>query len=218
MFVSHSKKVVRLGRRAGWYGGARYTNLRDVRTIRSLGMLDIDWKRYDFARHLDVAAQTRPVLTVARDVEDISQLDLILKQADKLNRYARHVIVVPKDPRLAGVLDEAIPPRFLLGYSVPTKYGGTALPPSAFKRPVHLLGGRPDVQRRLASQLPVVSADGNRFTLDASFGDYFDGERFRPHPVGGYDNCLIDSIRNINRLWRGYDPWEVLRESRARSS
>ena len=55
------------------------------------------------------------------------------------------------------------------------------------RRPVHLLGGRPDVQRRLAELMPVFSIDTNRFTLDAAFGDYFDGEMFRPHPIGGYE-------------------------------
>jgi hypothetical protein len=99
-----------------------------------------------------------------------------------------------------------IPPDFLLGFSVPTKYGGTAIPMTAFRRPVHLLGGRPDVQRRLGSVLPVVSLDCNRFTLDASFGDYFDGECFRPHPKGGYDRCIDASIRNINELWLDYEP------------
>jgi hypothetical protein len=54
--------------------------------------------------------------------------------------------------------------------------------------------------------MPVVSFDCNRFTLDAVFGDYFDGERFRPHPVGGYKQCLRDSIQNIELLWEGYRP------------
>jgi hypothetical protein len=77
--------------------------------------------------------------------------------------------------------------------------------PHVFKGRVHLLGGRPDVQRRLADAMNVVSVDCNRFTLDAAFGDYFDGEKFRPHPKGGYHRCLRDSILNINRLWETYN-------------
>jgi catechol 2,3-dioxygenase-like lactoylglutathione lyase family enzyme len=88
-----------------------------------------------------------------------------------------------------------------LGLELSNGPEGTLVVP---KRPVHLLGGRPDVQRRLAELMPVVSMDCNRFTLDAAYGDYFDGETFRPHPVGGYDRCLRDSIKNINKLWRGY--------------
>jgi hypothetical protein len=87
---------------------------------------------------------------------------------------------------------------------VPTKYGGTAVSIESFDRPVHLLGGRPDVQRNIAEKLKVYSMDCNRFTFDARFGDYFDGETFRPHPIGGYDTCLTDSIKNINALWQDY--------------
>ncbi|MBN8279143.1 MAG: hypothetical protein J0M16_00860 [Gammaproteobacteria bacterium] len=143
-------------------------------------------------------------MTVARDIECISQLDKILQEAASLEKFAKHVVLVPKDPRLEGRFDELLPKAFVLGFSVPTKYGATTLSPDNYTRPVHLLGGRPDAQRRLASLMPVASVDCNRFTLDAQFGDYFDGSRFRPHPAGGYDQCLSDSILNINRAWADY--------------
>ena len=86
----------------------------------------------------------------------------------------------------------------------PFKHKQTSLqlPKEKFSMPVHLLGGRPDVQLRLANELNVVSLDCNRFTLDAQYGDYFDGQKMRPHPVGGYDRCIKDSLRNINKCWR----------------
>jgi hypothetical protein len=205
-FVNHSFRVANIARQHGWLPGARYTNLRDVRRFDRLGFLDIDWKNYSFARHLSAARSTNPMVTVAQDIVNIDNLWQTLDEAHELRRYADDVIIVPKDIRLTGCLDEAIPPEFLLGFSVPTRYGGTAIPMTAFRRPVHLLGGRPDVQRRVAAVLPVVSIDCNRFTLDASFGDYFDGDCFRPHPKGGYDRCLDASIRNINKLWVNYDP------------
>ena len=203
-FVSHSFRAANIAIRHGWYPGARYTNLRDVRRFDRLGFLDIDWRNYNFAKHLAAAKLVRPMLTVARDIESIDFLDRTLDEARELLQYADDVIIVPKDPRLGEALDDHIPPTFLLGYSVPTRYGGTLLPPAKFRRPVHLLGGRPDVQRGLASHLPVASMDCNRFTLDAGFGDYFDGQKFRPHPLGGYDTCLEASIENINRIWIGY--------------
>ena len=121
------------------------------------------------------------MMTVALDIEEKRDLRRIIDQAYKLLDYAKYVIVVPKDPLLEGRLCRSIPKEFLLGFSVPTRYGGTKLSPEAFRRPVHLLGGRPDVQRQLANRMPVFSIDTNRFTLDAAFGDYFDGEIFRPH-------------------------------------
>lgn len=203
IFVNHSATVQKIAAAHGWLPGARYTNLRDVRQFKRLGFLDIDWKNYDFHRHLETAAQTRPMVTVARDIEDRRALRRIIDQAYKLKEYAQHVILVPKDPLLASKLD-SLPKDFLLGYSVPSRYGATLIPPESFNRPVHLLGGRPDVQRQLAAKMPVFSIDANRFTLDASFGDYFDGETFRPHPKGGYHNCLKASVKNITALWDDY--------------
>lgn len=208
-FVTHSRYVLSIARRYGWLPGARYTNLRDVRSYRQLGFLDIEWRSYDFERHIRAAKIARPIMTVARDVEHKRYLPRILDQAHELAEYCEYVVIVPKDRRMADDLEVVIPPKFLLGYSVPSRYGGTQLPPCAFRRPTHLLGGRPDLQRRLAELIPVVSFDCNRFTLDASFGDYFDGETFRPHPVGGYEACLVESIRNINALWKTYNIAEV---------
>lgn len=203
-FITHSFRAANLAVKHGWYPGARYSNLRDVRRFDRLGFLDIDWSGYDFGRHLKAAKVSRPMMTVARDICNVDDLERTLDQAHELSTYADKVVVVPKDPRLAPVLDEVIPPDFLLGFSVPTRYGGTTLPPEMFNRPVHLLGGRPDVQRRLAQQMFVVSLDCNRFTLDATYGDFFDGDAFRPHPVGGYETCLETSIINVNALWFDY--------------
>lgn len=210
-FVTHSKKVTQIAESLGWRAGARYTNLRDIRGLpfAGVGFIDINWKRYCFSKHLEAVVATTPLLTVARDVEDIAQLPSILAEAEQLSQHASHVVIVPKDPSLCGRIDELIPVRYLLGFSVPTKYGSTPIPTREFQRPVHLLGGRPDVQRHLANEMPVVSVDCNRFTLDAAFGDYFDGVRFRPHPDGGYERCLTESIVNINRIWTGYERGSV---------
>lgn len=203
-FVAHSFHAASIAMRHGWLPGARYTNLRDVRKFERLGFLDIDWKNYSFSKHLLAAKAAKPMLTVARDVECIDYLNRTIDEAHELHQYCDEVIIVPKDPKLRDGLNELIPTEFVLGFSVPTRYGGTTISPHAFRRPVHLLGGRPDVQRRLAQYMPIASLDCNRFTLDACFGDYFDGDKFRPHPIGGYDTCLDASIVNINHLWTNY--------------
>ncbi|HEV8414942.1 MAG TPA: DUF6610 family protein [Bryobacteraceae bacterium] len=200
-FVAHSRTVLSIAMQYGWRSGARYTNLRDVRHLASLGFLDIDWRNYSFSRHFEAVQMLRPSMTVARDVTKRKDLDSILHEASLLAKHSEHVVVVPKDPILAPHLKKLIPPEYVLGYSVPTRYGGTVIRPGAFKGRVHLLGGRPDIQRNLAEVMNVISVDCNRFTLDAAFGDYFDGETFRPHPIGGYERCVRESIVNINRLW-----------------
>jgi hypothetical protein len=203
-FVAHSRRVLQIASRHGWLPAARYTNLRDVRRFNQIGFIDVDWRDYSFSRHLDAVNATKPLMTVAKDIEHPRDWDRTLDQALELQLHCRYVVIIPKHPSLSNRLSTDVPPKFLLGYSVPTKYGGTTLSPSAFRRPVHLLGGRPEVQRRLAESMNVVSVDCNRFTLDAGFGDYFDGETFRPHPRGGYERCIRDSIRHINALWRNY--------------
>lgn len=205
-FVAHSKKVLRHASRYGWLPAARYTNLRDVRQFDRLGFLDIDWKNYCFRRHLSAAKATTPIVTVARDITSRRQLVRVIDQAYELLMFAERVIIVPKSRSLEAGLEEMVPAEFDLGFSVPTRYGGTRISPNAFRRRVHLLGGRPDVQRKLADLMPVVSFDCNRFTYDAQFGDYFDGETFRPHPTGGYDRCICHSLKNINKLWKNYTP------------
>jgi hypothetical protein len=195
-----------LAKQYGWLAGASYTNLRNIRGIEPIGLIDIDWEEYDFTKHLQAVKAHRPLITIAKDVVRARDLDRTLEQAYELIEWSKSVVIVPKDPKLGPELHYRIPKEFVLGYSVPTRYGGTRISIECFRgRPIHLLGGRPDVQRNIAETLSVASLDVNRFTLDAQYGDFFDGETFRPHPVGGYHRCLEDSIRNIEALWVSYN-------------
>ena len=205
-FVCHSKTAIDIARRGGWFAGARYTNLRDVRHVSRVGFIDVDWKSYNFRRHLDAVRSIRPCMTVALDIKRRTNLARILDQAEELRQHACSVVIVPKVVSLGPALEEIIPKHFIFGFSVPTRYGGTRISPKYFRRGVHLLGGRPDTQRDLADRLRVISIDGNRFTLDAAFGDYFDGETFRPHPSGGYKTCLKATVLAVNELWSTYPP------------
>src|SRR5260221_4213526 len=108
IFVNHSATVLEIAVAHGWLPGARYTNLRDIRKFCDLGFLDIDWKRYDFKRHLEAASLTRPLRTVARDVQDERELRRIVDEGYKLSEFARYVIVDPNDPLLESKLSTAI--------------------------------------------------------------------------------------------------------------
>lgn len=199
--ICHSRYVIDRALPFGWQPGARYTNLRDVKHLSHVYFVDIDWKNYNFERHLNSVRQIRPTMTVARDVTDADHIDDVLHEASILAAMAETVVVVPKDPKLAARPRLGVPDMFRLGYSVPTRYGGTNISPEKFTGDVHLLGGRPDVQRGLANVMKVRSLDGNRFTYDAKFGDYFTGSKFVPHPIGGYEACLHASLANIAKLW-----------------
>ena len=101
-FVAHSKKVIGIASRYGWRPGARYTNLRDIRTVEfeGVGFLDIHWKEYCFTKHLEAAKRMKPFITVARDVIRKEDLRKTLREAEKLAEHSTHVIIVPKDPKL----------------------------------------------------------------------------------------------------------------------
>jgi hypothetical protein len=66
-FVTHSATVLDIAMQQGWLPGARYTNLRDVKRFPRLGFLDINWKNYDFSRHLEAAKLTKPLITVSQN-------------------------------------------------------------------------------------------------------------------------------------------------------
>lgn len=200
--ICHGRPTLRRAVRLGWLPGARYTNMRDIRGFDSIGFIDIDWEDYSFERHLQAVKATSPMITVARDLTHLRQLPRLLEQVATLRQYVESVVIVPKVRRFSGVRLALSGTTFTLGYSVPTGYGETELPLRHFRgADVHLLGGRPMTQYRLAAKLDVVSLDCNSVTIDAAFGKYFDGARFRKHPRGGYLRCITDSLIGINDLW-----------------
>jgi hypothetical protein len=125
--------------------------------------VDQDWKRPDRAAYVAAVAQHRPRMATVLDWERDEQLPEVLAWAEDVAPFVERVILIPKViggvprlPRRIGGRD------VVLGYSVPTRYAGTSVPPWEFAGwPVHLLGGSPHRQIAMAHYLNVVSADGN---------------------------------------------------------
>jgi len=138
---------------------------------------DQNWKRPNLEQYAAAVAQHCPVMASVLDWERAEQLPEVLVWAETIAPFVEVVMIipkviggVPKIPRVVG----GKPVR--LGYSVPTKHGGTPLNYSEFAGwPVHMLGGSPQQQRRLTRYLNVVSADGNMFQKMATqFNSFFD--------------------------------------------
>lgn len=140
--------------------------------------IDNHYHKYDHDHHVSVIREYRPKYATVRDVMTQAQcadagieyysLDQILEWAAELSEYTENVIVIPKYQCL-----DQIPDRYVLGYSVPTSYGGTPLPISAFSgRRVHLLGGEPRLQVEYWRELgpDVVSIDNNYIQRKSQFG------------------------------------------------
>lgn len=158
-----------------------------------MGFIDNDFHNYDHEAHAGYVKEHRPKYATVMDAMTVSQcreagikhysLPQIIEMGDELLGYAENVIVIPK----YDCIDE-IPDRFMVGYSIPTSYGGTPLPIEAFRgRRIHLLGGGWKAQRNamLIMGDDVVSGDNNQIHLLAKIGAFHT-------PDGGTDGSLKD--------------------------
>lgn len=141
---------------------------------------DQDWKKPNRERYMQSLAQHKPHMASVLDLEHINQLDEVLGWAEDA---AQHVDIVMIIPKVFGIIESL--PRFIggkairLGYSVPTKFGGTELPVWEFAGwPVHLLGGQPQTQMQLCNYLNVQSVDGNYAQkMAVQFGQFWSKSR-----------------------------------------
>jgi hypothetical protein len=196
-------------RARGWSPGSRSDGtLYDE--MRPLTLLDINYKRPKWERHLAVAQAERPSLPLVPDLLSHDGLATALEQATALAPYATEaLLIVPKATGLIADLPRTIagvPVR--LAYSVPTRYGKTDVPLWEFAGwPVHLLGGSPMRQVEMAHYLDVRSADGNMARMVAQWGWIYTADGHSAHAteeVGPDFNyrCLCQSFENMPRVWQ----------------
>ena len=143
-----------------------------------MGFADLNWKLPNLDQHLEFVREHAPTLAVAPDILDAAALRSTLDYAEAMAQYAQYVVIVPKVPGLLELLPRE--PWLILGYSVPTKYGGADLlmaEIAGFR--VHLLGGSPGRQLNIADYIDVFSADGNAATRAAEYGTVFNARTRR---------------------------------------
>ena len=179
-----------IGYALGWWPGiitSKVTSARQYRERFPRGkrilFMDNEWHDYDHAQHVAALAEFHPKYATTRDILTQQQaaasgaefltLDTILAQAEDVAQHCDNVILIPKYDCLDQLPSTIGGKPVVLGYSVHSSYGGTDLPPSAFKGwPVHLLGGSWKKQRAILAQLgdDVVSLDNNNLLLTSQFG------------------------------------------------
>jgi hypothetical protein len=201
---SGAPRVARTAVSAGWWYGFRSDGMHYAGELGPVELLDIDYQKPNWSRHVDVAARVLPVMAVVTDTMESDQIDRTLRQASEIAPYCQRIIIVPKADGIIKHLPREIGGKqVVLGYSVPTRYGATPLPVWAFATwPVHLLGGGHKAQVRLMSGMDVISADGNAAWAAARRGI-----------VQG----LYDSNKTVKELdgkrWEGNGQLEALRRS-----
>lgn len=129
----------------------------------SIYFADQDWKNPDRKRYMAELARHQPMMATVLDWERAEQRSEVLGWAEDAARFVERVLIIPKVPGTIETLPHRIgDTQIILGYSVPTSYGGTFVPTWEFAGwPVHLLGGSPHRQMELCHYLNVVSTDGN---------------------------------------------------------
>ena len=129
--------------------------------------------KYKHTKHIEIVKQYRPKYCTVRDIIpetdcqmigiEYYPLEQILDWAYQLQEYAENVIIIPKSIDYI----EKIPEQFMLGYSVPTSYGGTPFDIGHFTgKRIHLLGGSWKNQLALIRKMgkDIISFDNNHIS------------------------------------------------------
>lgn len=183
---------------AGYRYGVR---LPEDKAMFPISFADQNWTAYQKALrqspeaasavrtgYMAALAQHRPEYATVLDWERTEQLGEVLDWAEEAAQWSERIVIIPKViswkspmtnlPRAIGGRD------IVLGYSVPTRHGGTDVPIHQFAGwPIHLLGGSPHAQMRLCGRLSaiaeVISCDGNMHALQAQRCRFWRAEKGR---------------------------------------
>jgi len=168
-----NRKMARVAAACGYsYGFGTPGSSDPSLPVRFIDMMN--WQAPDLDLHLAAVARHRPHIAVAPDLTDERDLTATLRYAAKLAKYAERVLIVPKLHAITARIprDEGL----MLGYSVPTRHGGSYLFPYEYGGwDVHILGGDPSAQMQvylhlLAAGANVPTVDGNMTAKAATGG------------------------------------------------
>jgi hypothetical protein len=163
--------------------GFRYGARLPATVYAPLYFADQEYKNPDRQAYMRALAEHKPKIASVLDWEQDEQLSEVLDWAEEASQFCNRVIIIPKVVSGIARLPKQVNGRdVILGYSVPTSYGGTCVPIWEFTGwPVHLLGGSPQRQMREWSQLSmiadVVSCDGNMSNQQAHRGRFWQSSK-----------------------------------------
>ena len=216
IFCGDSKgKFGRVAIRHGWLYGCqpnKSTFLDDV------SFVDLDFKNMDkgtyLQRYCNFIAKVQPKFAVLPDVLTEMHLYLALGIGERIAEHCEKLIIVPKMINSIERLPANIRNKpVILGYPC-SKYGNqtletTILEFNQWKNGVHLLGGTPQKQFKLARLMPIVSADCRQHMNAATYGWYYkDGRFHRESEYTKKHDRIVDlfeiSCRNIKTQWETY--------------
>ena len=90
---------------------------------------DQDWKKPDREKYMTCLAEHKPYMASVLDLERPAQLDEVLGWAEDAAQWVDVLMIIPKFFGAIELLPRSIAGKKVrLGYSVPTKIGGTEVP------------------------------------------------------------------------------------------
>lgn len=124
---------------------------------------DQDFKNPRYVAYIRALKRNKPFMASVLDIEEWRRLDEYLMRAEEISQYCQVIMLIPKvDGIIKHLPREINGKKVRLGYSVPTRFGGTVVSIDEFQNwPVHLLGGSPFKQLELSKKMNVISVDGN---------------------------------------------------------
>jgi GNAT superfamily N-acetyltransferase len=157
-----NKKYAEIAIKHGFSYGARLPH----RVYFPPVFVDQEWKQPNRAKYMAALATHKPYMASVLDWEEHIPRDEVFSWALEAAQHVTHeVIIIPKViGSVASIPHEIGGKKVRLGYSVPTEFAGTKVPPSEFTAwgNTHLLGGSPDDQLQKSREIPTaISADGN---------------------------------------------------------
>lgn len=209
IFTLNRTEVCCIATEIGWLYGIRTDkDQRHGCGKCKISFVDIDFKHPDKEYHNELVMQYKPKYATVLDITDMTMVSNAILTASWFAGHGIEPIVIPKIDCIADV-----PKSFILGYSVPTRYGSTTLQPECFRgRRIHLLGGTPKQAASyyrcfLELGCEVTSIDSNSSNKAAVMGSVWrDRHRYEwqnIYPKGGhYIECLSESLRNIYDFWQ----------------
>lgn len=166
--------------------------------------VDQNWKKPNRDKYMQALETYKPHMATVLDWEREEQLTDVIGWAEEAFQYVNVVVIVPKVHDGISRLPRTINGKEIrLGYSVPTKFGGTDVFLSEFVGwPIHLLGGSPKKQYGISKYLNVRSIDGNSHTKAAMKGNYWNGRKWIP---GNFSFDIYELFRKscegIKTMW-----------------
>lgn len=169
--AARSNRFSELAIRYGFTYGAQLPS----KIYRNPEFIDNDWNKPDRSSYMAALKQCRPRIATVLDWEFPEQKEEVFSWAEEAAQYVSETIIII--PKVSGTIPE-IPDticgrKIRLGYPVPlrkpkSKFAGKPLFEFEYgDREMHLLGGSPQRQFKIASYLNVKSIDNNYFQARA---------------------------------------------------